>query len=187
MKYISYTKIRDVKSPSRGTSASAGIDFYVPNKFDDDFINTLWDNFWVNDMKVKDTMSMTSFDLIQRNLDDVFICIPPFHRIAIPMGVRTTMAKGTALVGFNKSGVAMKKGLILGPCLVDSDYTGELMCGLINTNNAQVIVHAGEKILQMVHIEYNTLGIGELTNENYADMTKDSERGEGRFGSTNKQ
>lgn len=30
---IKFKKIRNVKSPSRGTSKSAGIDFYVPNDF----------------------------------------------------------------------------------------------------------------------------------------------------------
>jgi dUTP pyrophosphatase len=30
---FTFAKIRDVKSPSRGTSQSAGMDFYVPNDF----------------------------------------------------------------------------------------------------------------------------------------------------------
>jgi dUTP pyrophosphatase len=32
-------RIRNVKLPNRGTSASAGIDFFVPNDFDDTILN----------------------------------------------------------------------------------------------------------------------------------------------------
>lgn len=32
---MKFLKIRDVKSPSRGTSKSAGIDFYIPNDWND--------------------------------------------------------------------------------------------------------------------------------------------------------
>jgi dUTP pyrophosphatase len=31
---LKFCKVRDVKSPTRGTSESAGIDFYIPNDFD---------------------------------------------------------------------------------------------------------------------------------------------------------
>lgn len=31
MKFMKFTKIRDVKSPARGTEQSAGLDFFIPN------------------------------------------------------------------------------------------------------------------------------------------------------------
>ena len=30
---LTFSKVRDVKSPERGTTSSAGIDFFVPNDF----------------------------------------------------------------------------------------------------------------------------------------------------------
>lgn len=33
MNTIKFAKVRDVKSPTRGTAKSAGIDFYIPNDF----------------------------------------------------------------------------------------------------------------------------------------------------------
>ena len=37
METIRFSKVRDVKSPTRGTYRSAGIDFYLPNHCDNDF------------------------------------------------------------------------------------------------------------------------------------------------------
>ncbi len=36
---MQFKKIRDVKSPSRGTALSAGIDFYVPNDIKEQWLN----------------------------------------------------------------------------------------------------------------------------------------------------
>ena len=85
------SKIRNVKTPTRGTTGSAGIDFYVP----DDYPSSL-------------------------------CTIEPGDRFFIPSGIKANVPDGFALIAMNKSGVAMKKGLMVGACVVDSDYQGEI-------------------------------------------------------------
>ena len=97
------SKTRKVKTPTRGTDGSAGIDFYVP------------DNYPAN------------------------LCtVDPGERLFIPSGIRADVPDGHALVAFNKSGVALKKGLDVGACVVDSDYQGEIHLHLFNISNAML-------------------------------------------------
>ena len=94
-------KIRNVKTPTRGTNGSAGIDFYVPDDYPDSLCT-----------------------------------IPPGDRFFIPSGIKANVPEGYALIAMNKSGVALKKGLMVGACVVDSDYQGEIhlhrQCGDID-------------------------------------------------------
>ena len=111
MANIKFLKIRDVKSPTRGTAEAAGIDFYVPNynaQFEDDF-------------KAKNPNIHYEAGKFKMN-----IYLQPGQRVLIPSGIKTWMEMGTALIAANKSGVATKKGLIFGAQVVDSDYSGEV-------------------------------------------------------------
>jgi len=84
----------------------------------------------------------------------------------------------------NKSGVAHKLGLIVGSCVVDSSYEGEVHISLINTTKNKVTITAGQKIVQgviLIHVqtmptEFNTIEA----------LYKDSKstRGAGGFGSS---
>jgi len=160
---MKYTKIRDVKSPTRGTSQSAGIDFYVPNDFNHNYP----------------------------------LSIPPGGRALIPSGIKVNVPTGFALIAFNKSGVASKTGLIVGACVVDEDYQGEIHLNVINTtqpfeiydadghystDSGYVTINPGEKLVQFILLPVNyeipvEVAIDELYEES-------SERGEGGFGST---
>ena len=159
---MKYTKIRNVKSPSRGTSQSAGIDFYIPDD---------WNNG--NPRSVA-----------------------PGDRLLIPSGIKVNVPSGYALIAFNKSGVASKKGLIVGACVVDEDYQGEVHLNMINTNNPHdifidgayvkesgfVTVTPGEKLTQFILVPVNYANPEEVTEtELYEEL---SERGDGGFGST---
>ena len=100
-----YSKIRDVHSLSRGTSKSAGIDFYVP-KFDDKFIEDLLNK---------------NPNLIYLNKEELkhnkVIRLRVSERILIPSGIKVNIPKGYSLIAFNKSGVATKKGLDVLACV----------------------------------------------------------------------
>jgi dUTP pyrophosphatase len=136
-------KIRDVKTPIRGTEKSAGIDFFIPNDFKDQYIN-------------------------------------PGDNILIPSGIKAEVPKGYALIAFNKSGVAVKKGLSVGACVVDEDYQGEIHLNLQNPTNEYVEIFSGEKIVQflLLPVLYDNI---EVVNK--VHLTE-SERGSGAFGST---
>lgn len=146
MEYMNFVKVRDVKSPSRGTAKSAGIDFYAPNDMSE-------------------------------------IKIGPGKDVLIPSGIRVRIPEGFALVALNKSGVATKKKLVAGACLIDEDYTGEMHLHLINTSDKEVNIAPGEKILQFVLIPINYIRMEEVSQEVY-DSFGETERGAGGFGST---
>ena len=136
-------KIREVKTPSRGTSKSAGLDFFVPDDFEK---SKVW----------------------------------PGKAILIPSGIKAQVPEGYALIAFNKSGVATKEGLVVGACVVDEDYEGEIHLHMINVGDKVVDIVPGQKLTQFILIQIN-----------YSDVqvvqefpNRHSERGSGGFGST---
>lgn len=144
MKKIRISKTRDVKTPTRGTPGSAGLDFYVPEGFE--------------------------------------AKISPGHDICIPSGIRVNVPKGYAFIAHNKSGVALKKNLTAGACVVDEDYQGELHLHLINIGHENVTLAGGEKIIQflLLPVKYPDVEVVEDKQLFYSTTT----RGAGGFGST---
>tara|TARA_Y100000593_G_scaffold77717_1_gene144009 strand:- start:19373 stop:19816 length:444 start_codon:yes stop_codon:yes gene_type:complete len=140
-------KVRSVKTPTRGTIGSAGIDFYVPN----DYPNNL-------------------------------CTITPGERFFIPSGIKANVPEGHALIAMNKSGVALKKGLIVGACVVDSDYQGEIHLHLVNTGTREITIEPGEKLTQFLLIPVNHCSVEEVSETNLFEEV--SSRGAGGFGST---
>ena len=141
---MKYSKVREVKTPNRGTSDSAGIDFYIPVG------------------------------------EDVFI--RPQDKALIPSGVKIDIPNGTMFQVMNKSGVAVKKGLIVGACVVDSDYQGEIMFNVWNVSKNAVTLESGTKIVQMVLVPILFPTLEEVSLDEL--FVSDSERGGGGFGST---
>lgn len=125
--------------------------------------------------------------------------VRPGERILIPSGIKVNVPAGHALIAFNKSGVATKTGLIIGACVVDEDYQGEIHLSLINTNtdrdvfaegsyvklDGNVVIKPGEKLAQFILLPVN-YAIPEEINADELYVTT-SGRGEGGFGSTNTQ
>lgn len=126
----------------------------------------------------------------EENVDDVIISriaivIPPHERILIPSGIRVWIEpKDSALIATNKSGVATKKGLVVGATTVDSEYTGEVHLSLINTNNYYIDVECGDKIVQFIHTPVILSQMTEITEDEYNEISSNSSRGSGGFGST---
>lgn len=103
----------------------------------------------------------------------------PHQSLIIPSGIRAKLPEGYALIAFNKSGIA-KKGLTVGACVVDEDYTGEIHLHVYNHTNASIMVSRGMKLVQflLIPVCYATL---EECNGLRFDTTP---RGTGCFGST---
>jgi deoxyuridine 5'-triphosphate nucleotidohydrolase len=169
MSKIKFLKVRDVKSPVRGTNEAAGIDFFVPN-FTSDFLVDL--------IKKNPGIECSVLD------DNLHICIKPQHRVLIPSGIKTWMIPDTALIAANKSGVASKKGLIFGAQVVDSDYAGEVHINVINTSDVPVVISCGDKLIQFIHTPVLLSLLEEVDNETFNDLHNSSQRGAGGFGST---
>jgi len=141
------SKIREVKTPTRGTDGSAGIDFYVP------------------------------FDYPQN------LCsISPGERFFIPSGIKANVPEGFALIAMNKSGIALKKGLLVGACVVDSDYQGEIHLHLVNTGTKTVTIEPGDKLTQFLLIPVNHCRVDVVDESSLFEA--ETTRGSGGFGST---
>lgn len=176
MSQIKFFKSRKVKTPTRGTSLSAGIDFYVPD-YTDTFINDL----------IKKNSSSSLPLLVQVSDNEAYITILPNGRALIPSGIHSYMDANSALIGANKSGVATKSGLVFGAHVIDADYTGEIHISVINTSNVPVTVKSGEKLIQFIHTPV-LLSDFELVDQNaFNELHGVTERGDGGFGSTGVQ
>lgn len=105
--------------------------------------------------------------------------LEPQHDIKINLGIVTEFEEGLALIAHNKSGVATKMKLVVGACVIDSDYRGDIHAHLINTGTEPVKLEPGMKIVQFILQPYVKPEITELDH-----MPGDTERGAGGFGST---
>ena len=139
-----------------------------------------WKIFDFNELNVEIIKWITEDDTVISRIE-----IEPHAKILTPSGIHVNLPEGIFLKAENKSGIASKRGLIFGASVVDYDYEGEIHINLINTTNNNIIIQAGEKIVQFVPffqpymkdaIEYNSL------DELYKG--KKSARGAGGFGSS---
>ena len=81
----------------------------------------------------------------------------------------------------NKSGIASKRGLIVGACVVDRGYTGEIFVNLHNPSDRTQTLHAGDKIAQAVFVKIEASVKLVESDSIYDDETS---RGDGALGST---
>ena len=86
----------------------------------------------------------------------------------------------------NRSGNAAKKQLMVGACVVDSGYNGEVFVNLHNIGSQSQTINAGDKIAQAVVIPVVPVRFLETQNDNLYDWSPItiSDRGAGALGST---
>ncbi len=84
---------------------------------------------------------------------------------------------------FPRSGIAVKHGigLLNSVGVIDSDYRGEIMVGVINQIKEGYTIQPGERIAQMVIMPVSMMPVEEVTE------LEDTDRGAGGFGSTGKK
>ena len=144
---MKFLKIKDVKTPTRGTSQSAGIDLYIPNDY-----------------------PTTEID--------------PQVSVFIPSGLKINVPENHVLIAMNKSGVALKKNLQVGACVIDEDYQGEVHIHLTNVGNHPCTIEGGDKIIQCVLMPVNYDIVEVVESEEEMWKGEETERGDGGFGST---
>ena len=102
----------------------------------------------------------------------------------IPTGVAIALpsAEYGAFV-FPRSGIAIKHGigLLNSVGVIDSDYRGEIMVGVINQISESYTIEPGERIAQMVIMPVSTMPVIEV------DELDETSRGAGGFGSTGRK
>jgi dUTP pyrophosphatase len=112
--------------------------------------------------------------------------IEPGEDILIPSGIKARVPDGFALISLEKSGIATKNRLAVGAKVVDSDYQGEIHIHVYNTKiKGSVEIFPGMKLVQFLLIPVASAKLIECLELEDVFPTE-SERGEGGFGSTNK-
>lgn len=165
---ILFNKIREVRSPERANTHDAGIDFFMPE---------------INEQFVMDFLhkNVNNNSIITQKC----LIVPPGNRVLIPSGIRVWIQdKQSALIAANKSGRATKDGIIFMAQVVDADYTGEVHMGIHNLSAKNLILKEGDKVIQFLHMPIYMTQMIEVDNDTYNQMTQDTDRGQGGFGST---
>ena len=104
----------------------------------------------------------------------------------LPTGLKFGVPHGYMIQIMNRSGNAAKKQLMVGACVVDSGYDGEVFVNLHNIGKEVQIINAGDKIAQAVVIPVVPVRFLETRNDNLYDWwpITISSRGDGALGST---
>ena len=157
-----FCKVRDVKSPKRGTDKAAGIDFFIPNS----------DNLIV----------------VHPHCDYL---IPSGIKMEIPEGYMLMAADKSGVVtskqacikaGHNNKKDAFESILVIGAKIVDEDYQGEIHIHVINVGTQDIIIKPGMKIAQFILVPVSYEMLIEVSEAEL--FSRSSERGNGALGST---
>ena len=158
---IRYTKTRKVKSPSRGTDFSAGIDFFVPDDFNTQILEP-------------------GSDIL---IPSGIIMEIPQHCMLIGVDKSGIASSYLAKVrcGMDAKRPDMNTSLVVGAKLIDADYSGEIHIHLINTGKNPVQIVPGMKVAQFVLVPVFYDDCIEVSKES---LLFPAGRGAGGFSST---
>ncbi len=107
--------------------------------------------------------------------------IPPRESCLVPTGLKIIVPDRHMLEIKNKSGIAHRQKLIVGACVVDPGYTGEIFVNLHNIGGSTRTIQPGQKIAQAVLVPV----VACEPNEIVLDPSElNTERSDGGFGST---
>jgi len=111
--------------------------------------------------------------------------IGPLESVVLETGLKFGVPHGYMLEVKNRSSMAAKKQLVVGACVIDPGYNGELMINLHNIGNEMRVLVPGDKIAQVVMIPVVHFRARKLmTDTLYNSDICISNRGTGGFGST---
>lgn len=121
---------------------------------------------------------------------DLFACIDepvkiePHQCVAVPSGIAIELPSPSygAFV-FARSGLARKHGIapVNAVGVIDSDYRGEIIVGLVNHFEESYTIEPGDRVAQLVIMPVSTMPVFEV------EALSDTLRGEGGFGSTGRK
>lgn len=159
-----FSKVRNVKTPTRGTSKSAGIDFFVPN------------------------FTGSKGFIIGPGMD---LLIPSGIKAEIPEGYMLMAADKSGVVaskwaqlrsGRTPKAEAFESIIILGAKIIDEDYQGEIYIHIINVGRSKVHIKPGMKLAQFILVPVSYENLEEVPEATL--FSRSSERGDGALGST---
>ena len=118
---------------------------------------------------------------------NVFTELRPNESVILPTGLKIEVPHGYMLEVKNRSGMAAKNSLVVGACVIDSGYSGEIFVNLHNIGNTPKTIEIYDKIAQLVLIpvvQWRSFLVEEELL--YVDPLTISDRGHGALGSTGK-
>jgi dUTP pyrophosphatase len=130
------------------------------------------------------TSGSSGFDL-RANLDES-ITIPVGQRAIVPTGLFFELPENFEIQVRPRSGLAAKNGVTVlnTPGTIDADYRGEIKIILINLGQEPFTITHGDRIAQAVVSSVTAKNIINLNR--VTEISQDTERGSGCFGSTGK-
>ena len=124
------------------------------------------------------------YNLVFKDTETVGIKLNEADQLKINSGINEALPHDYAGIFFNKSGRG-NDGLDVMSCVIDEDYTGYVHLSVINSKKTSYKVYCGEKLVQQVILPiYQVSDIEEINDDDYQEIMKDSQRGDGGFGST---
>jgi len=116
------------------------------------------------------------------------LAIAPGASVLVPTGCTFGIPHGYMMEIKNKSGVAYKRQLLVGACVVDSGYEGEVFVNLHNLGSETQHLEPGDKVAQavvvpVVHARFVASQTPDIYDWYPITM---SQRGNGALGSTGK-
>jgi len=125
---------------------------------------------------------------------DVFYCpadergslvIKPGESVVVETGLKFGVPHGFMLEVKNRSSIAAKRQLLVGACVIDPGYNGELYVNLHNVGLENRTIYPGNKIAQVVMIPIIHFRARKVMADTlYDNPICISNRGSGGFGST---
>ena len=113
------------------------------------------------------------------------VTIDPGASVVLGTGLKFGIPHGYMLEVKNRSSCASKLQLLVGACVIDSGYKGEVMVNLHNVGRLPRVVSLGDKIAQLVMVPVIHARPQYVREETlYNDAICISARGAGGFGST---
>lgn len=106
------------------------------------------------------------------------VTIDPGDRYPVATGLSIELPEGYVSLIWDKSGIALKKGITTMGGVIDYTYRGEYKILLLNTGKEPYEIKKGDKIAQLLIQSIITAEIEE------ADELSKTSRGDGGFGST---
>jgi len=152
MNIKAYKMRPEAKLPTRAHKTDAGMDLYYCSNGDKKLYNT----------------------------EDFHI--PPKTSRLLSTGIKVEIPYGYMFEVKNKSGIVFKRQLLVGACVIDPGYNGEVYVNLHNIGAETQVIKEGDKIAQAVLIPIIHCGVEEVYTDQF--LNSHSQRGAGGFGST---
>lgn len=121
-----------------------------------------------------------------RGLQDGSIFIDSGQSVIIPTGLKFGVPHGYMLEVKNRSGMAAKRSLLVGACVIDSGYDGEVFVNLHNVGKDLQMIKPGERVAQVVLVpvvHFRAVATNQDNLYGWYPITI-SDRGDGALGST---